>query len=251
MALNIEFQGRLVKARGDGKKRSPWERTPVRGIVACFSKRSRKRMLELVARLDDKSYYDNPVRFITLTYPWLMTDGKRAKRDLQTFVKRLRRIAPEMSGIWRMELQKRGSIHFHVMAWGLPFVDNLTVRQWWSEVIGFVGYPLNTDIRRLKSVKQMFYYVAKYMGKPSHLDTVPYLTEFGRWWGMINRPGLPYAALVVIIISHPVTWYWNVKRAVRKLIPGYTTKSRDSPGFTLFSSHVSQWYDYVELLMLS
>jgi len=249
MTMTVVFQGRLIKSTSSGGFFSPNRKAAVRGMITAFSRKSRKRMIELVSRLDDKKCH-NP-HFITLTYPENMLDGQRAKRDLFTFIKRLKRIAPEISAIWRMEQQKRGAIHFHLIVWGLPYVDNLTIRTWWGEVIGYVGYPLNTDIRRLKSVKQMFYYVSKYMAKPSHLDALPYLTAPGRWWGVVNRVGLPFETVIAIVLSFVPPWYWQLKRAIRRMIPKYVTKSRDRPGFTLFTDHISQWYAYAELLMLS
>jgi len=71
--------------------------------------------------------------FVTLTFPdpvFMDSIGdfaKYAKRNLDTFVKRLRRIIPHASAFWRLEWQARKSgplegklfPHFHLMIWGL------------------------------------------------------------------------------------------------------------------------------------
>jgi hypothetical protein len=72
--------------------------------------------------------------FLTLTFPDAVfndsvTDfAKDAKAWLDVWLKRLRRVAPDACGFWRLEWQSRKSgkyegklvPHFHLMIWGLP-----------------------------------------------------------------------------------------------------------------------------------
>jgi hypothetical protein len=72
--------------------------------------------------------------FVTLTFPDdcfrdSVTDfAKHAKQLLDTWLKRLKRVAPQAAGFWRLEWQSRKSgryegklfPHFHLMMWGLP-----------------------------------------------------------------------------------------------------------------------------------
>lgn len=67
--------------------------------------------------------------FVTLTYPdQYLPEPKSWKRDMATFVKRLRREHSEACGFWKMELKVRQSgayqgriaPHFHLLVWGVP-----------------------------------------------------------------------------------------------------------------------------------
>jgi hypothetical protein len=72
--------------------------------------------------------------FVTLTFPddsfrdSVTEFAQEAKSYLDTWLKRLRRVAPSAAGFWRMEWQARKSgpregklfPHFHLMVWNLP-----------------------------------------------------------------------------------------------------------------------------------
>ena len=143
-----------------------------RGIVTHFTRDSRKRMIDQCAKLDRQkieSAFERPL-FITLTYVKNMRNGKEAKRHLEMFAKRLKRIRKNMSFIWRMEYQQRGSIHFHLMVFGLGFQPIHTkngvtgLQDHWSQVTG-ENSKNSLDVEKIKSVNGVVYYVAKYMAK--------------------------------------------------------------------------------------
>jgi hypothetical protein len=101
-----------------------------RGEISTFSFRSRKRMLEKLARIDVE--HAGFVCFVTVTYPDRNGPPSPAEceRDRQVFLKRISRGYPSASPIWRREWESRVSgahvgvdfPHFHLLFFGLPFV---------------------------------------------------------------------------------------------------------------------------------
>jgi len=69
------------------------------------------------ANLGERPY---PI-FVSLTYPDIVTDIPRAYADFQAFIGRLRREHKDrvLKYVAVPEFQKRGSIHFHALIWGL------------------------------------------------------------------------------------------------------------------------------------
>jgi len=102
-----------------------------RGVCRGFSGGSRRRFLNTLnkiskaaplpefctATVPDEVYQENLTEFTITAKCWLMT-----------FLKRLERVCPEASGLWRIEFQPRKSgkhlgkffPHFHLLLWGLP-----------------------------------------------------------------------------------------------------------------------------------
>jgi hypothetical protein len=102
-----------------------------RGQCRGFSFGSRRRMLDRINQLSKAA--DQP-DFVTLTYPDSCFEdsvcdfAKRAKDDLFTLLKRLKRACRSACGFWRIEWKARKSglhegklfPHFHLLVWGLP-----------------------------------------------------------------------------------------------------------------------------------
>jgi hypothetical protein len=96
-----------------------------RGIVTHFSDSSRRRMMDLLAKMD----YSQVPLWVDLTYPdHFPQDSEIWKAHLEAFFKRFKRRFPKSSGIWKMEFQIRKSgqnkgnlaPHFHLLVWGVP-----------------------------------------------------------------------------------------------------------------------------------
>jgi len=110
--------------------RHPDEERAGRGICKGFSVSSRRTMLN---KLNMVSKSTSLPDFITLTFPddcfrdSVTEFARHAKSTLDTWLKRLKRVAPEAAGFWRMEWQSRKSgplegklfPHFHLMMWNL------------------------------------------------------------------------------------------------------------------------------------
>jgi len=93
--------------------------TPVggeRAEVTRFSSASRRRLIRAVA-----TAHDAPQLFFTLTYPdefpSIAESKVHVRRMLQHVIRRLKRVGNDASFVWRMELQKRGAVHYHVLGW--------------------------------------------------------------------------------------------------------------------------------------
>jgi hypothetical protein len=122
--------------------------------------------------------------FVTLTYHANMRDAGQAKRHLDTFDKRLARQYPGCGVIWKMECQKRGSIHFHLLVFGVAFVPHEWVSQTWRDVVAPGDddqLTAGTSIEAANNFWQARHYLEKYLGKQVDGEK---LEEPGRYWGV-------------------------------------------------------------------
>ena len=205
-----------------------------RDVITKFSQDSQLRLMKLVASIGNKQVKQTRCRpvFLTLTYAGNMQKFKQAKRDLKVFLQRIARLHEEASAIWKMELQERGAIHFHLIVYGLPYTPVQTLQTYWNEITG-ESSENSVDIEVIRSSRGVMYYVSKYICKgedtkhekelnknatknrdalvglsmphnrPSpHVqcgkwkDVVKVQPEStGRWWGVHNRKELPLAPL--------------------------------------------------------
>lgn len=164
-----------------------------RGKISEFSPASRRRLLVLLNSIDQRKM-PLPV-FITLTYPgsW-PTDSRERKRHLDAFRKRMERRLGRFPAIWRLEFQRRGAPHYHLLA----FVDDgvsclrTFVSEAWYESCGRIcpeHLRAGTNVQRVRSWRQASSYAAKYLGK---LETLaPGCPSPGRFWGVWRRNLLP------------------------------------------------------------
>jgi len=182
----------------------------IRGKVKGFSEASRRRIMRLIAKLEQTR---KPLWF-DLTYPDQFyehrMDGKRLKEShLKKFFQRLQYAYPEVSVIWKLEYKDRQSgrhigalfPHFHMLVWNLHDENlydlrQLVARMWW-EVCGKLSEEhlrAGTSITRIKSYRGVFWYASKYMSKEVEAE----VSEVGRWWGVKGREHLPAAYCHVI-----------------------------------------------------
>lgn len=134
--LTYSLGGRYMRVRFAPSQAREWNdelfyQRPGRGVCRGFSQASRRTMLN---RLNMVSVGASLPQFVTLTFPddsfndSVSAFASWAKAHLDTWLKRLRRVAPEAAGFWRMEWQARKSgkhldklfPHFHLMIWNLP-----------------------------------------------------------------------------------------------------------------------------------
>lgn len=193
-----------------------------------------------MARFDLKNTIkERPIVFITLTYGQKFPSPTETKAHLEAFKKRLLRFAPNCSAMWRMEFQKRGAPHYHLLVFNLPYLPKEELARWWHEIVGdefsdwSKGYskPPFTRLEAILSAKRAFSYVSKYIAKydqlckvsqegdeieslpsedelelsgfnnDSYLDASPEGQQFvGRFWGIINREKLPFAELFIQVL---------------------------------------------------
>lgn len=211
---SVEAQGTILVAR-DGFRLPPPKQALAtrRGKIAEFSPASRRRLIEMFARLEVRAIR---VTFLTLTFSGVPTPAE-AKVCFKRFTMRLRRAFPDMSAMWRMEAQERQSPHFHLIAFNLPYYDQKTLQNDWQECTGEARSIAHITLVR-GGKRHALAYVSKYLAKvkrggSASLEEATYQHaegEFtddpGRYWGYINRAKLPFAEYRFIDISDPAVF---------------------------------------------
>jgi len=239
MKAFIEAQGSLLVMRVVGAKKRPPVSHSHRGNIRSFSYKSRLRLLRFMARLKMTGVR---ATFITLTYKGFPSN-EVAKRNLHAFLQHIHRNFPQTSLVWRMEYQKRGSIHFHLLAFNLPYWDWKEILKTWK--LCSDQPTARVDVRRVRSRRGVLAYVAKYIAKverkvkKTFLVYVPYLHKGrkwkkGRFWGYHNKKALPLGEKVTGVLLDTS----GIKKLAKSAweIIGYTTRF-GSLSFHLFADH--------------
>lgn len=181
----------------------------LRGKVQQFSRKSRYRLLKLFARLQ-YSKFSHPV-FVTLTYHFAYTKATNIHRQhLNSFLVAVRRRFPKMGYIWRLEPQKRGAPHFHLLFFSTQVVNPLTLthnQSWLNHTWHRIADPESVahlehgcKIKVVYDRKHAFYYVSKYCGKVQ--EGVDDELEGRRWGASRNLPVKYYVDFEL----HYATW---------------------------------------------
>src|SRR5450830_346131 len=118
---------------------------------------------------------------LTLTYQENMQDRARICRDLDVFIKRVRRVVPGFQYLGILERQKRGAWHAHIAvarilshyySGGTLVRSYDLLRSMWRGVIGAGG---NIDVSRNKRIARscavLARYLSKYIGKDFGSDS--------------------------------------------------------------------------------
>jgi hypothetical protein len=165
----------------------------VRGRITTFSPASRRRLLNLVNSIN-KERAPLPT-LVTLTYPSTWPKSPRMwKEQLDNFRSRLVRRYGKIPAVWRLEYQRRGAPHFHVLIFAELKTDDLIpfVSRSWYEVVGSGDekhLAAGTRCERVRSWRGVVSYAAKYLGEPERLrlDQEPP----GRFWSVWYKDLLP------------------------------------------------------------
>jgi len=188
----------------------------VRGEVGVFTRASRRRLLDLVSRLDARRCKQG--LFVTLTWPGSWTaekggDSRVWKRHLDVFLHRLRRLHPACWGIWRLEPQRRGAPHYHLLLWGAEITREWLSRAWW-EVVGSgeeTHLRAGTQVQVMRSHRGALAYASKYLAKlPADVGW----QRPGRWWGVHQRKLAPITERRLEVLD--AEWL-TVARILRRL----------------------------------
>lgn len=204
---------RIEQDRKDKGLEPTWKREK----ITTFSRDSRRRLMQTLAKLDEA------VRglFVTLTYPDTYAypdDPERWKRDIDAFAKRFLRQFPDGCFVWRMERVDRKSgkrfgelmPHFHLLVFGVSRGDmrQFTPKAWW-EVVG-TGDPAHlkagTQVKPVLSRKGIFAYASKGMGHVMNGELGKEKQAMGdgdycgRWWGIVGREN--FEVLLSKVVEH-------------------------------------------------
>lgn len=230
-------------------KPRPHNAISIRGRIKGFSPNSRRRLMRFMARLRMTGVR---ATFITLTFKGYPTHAE-AKRALHAFMSHLYRTYPQASACWRMEYQKRGSIHFHLLCFNLPFWPQKELSKTWTKITG--EDASRVDIRLVRSRRGVMFYVSKYIAKvakkggSTSFIQVPYLHGYkkwrkGRFWGYHNKKHLPLGQKLEGVLVND-SLIKKLSNAAWEIIG---VESRwNSISFNLFTDKaVSLWTRYIE-----
>jgi hypothetical protein len=158
--------------------------------------------------------------FVTLTYPRKYPeDPELCKRHLKALRKRLQREFEPFAAIWRLGIQKRGALHFHLLLFvGPSFGPIGELRRFisssWYEVTGKVSeghLRAGTRVEAVKKWKQATSYAERYMAKS---EEFPEGLQTGRIWGVWNEELLPVRWETVEVSLRDA---FKIRRIYRKL----------------------------------
>jgi hypothetical protein len=248
MRAYFEAQGTLLVLRVINPQKRRNFAVSTRGRVRSFSAQSRRRLLRFMARLKAKGVR---ATFMTLTFKGYPSNAE-AKRCLHAFLQVLRTKFVSASAVWRMEYQGRGSIHFHMLVFNLPYWDWKEVLATWKRISH--QSKARIDIRQVRSRRGVQSYVSKYIAKverrvkKTFLVYVPYLHagrkwRKGRFWGYHNKKLLPLGQKFTGVLTEG-SLITRLSKAAWEII-GFETKYA-SISFHLFHDHaVSLWEMYM------
>lgn len=212
----IEAQGSLVALAA--KHTGPPSGGGKRGNVTHFSDGSRRRLMKKMARLKA-----NKAIFVTLTYPAAFPHADIAQQHLKAYLQRFRYHFPKASAVWRLEYQKRGAPHFHILFYNLPFIPRRYWQGWWKRIVNkYIGNDEpRVDIQVVRSRRGIMFYVSKYIAKADAPDPVGgcyfiYVAypHTGRFWGFHNRGCIPWAEQIYITLKGVTRKQFEAMKAV-------------------------------------
>lgn len=162
--------------------------TPTRGIITEFSKKSRLRMLRLLHSIT----FDNPL-LVTLTYKDIVNNSREYHDDLRAFRQVLERMYGKTRVVWKLEFQKRGAPHFHLLLLDIRKVDIPALGSAWCRIAGITGqdgtwqaFDVKDHDRDGNDLRNPAAYAAKYVGKEVIPDDYQGFPNPGRFWGVWN-----------------------------------------------------------------
>jgi hypothetical protein len=166
-----------------GKKKTVFGHcTKAKGDVSAKAAKRIAKYLELLydaaklkriySKKSEKCYYYR-LGFLTLTLPSLQqhTDNQIHDQCFQPFIKAISRKEACFLYIYKAETQKNGNLHYHITTNTFLHKDFINLK--WNQYINRLGYvdrygkpnPPSTEIRAVKSNKDLAIYLAKYISK--------------------------------------------------------------------------------------
>lgn len=228
----------LIKISSGRKPRSGGG---LRGEITEFTSASRRRM-QLLLNSVNHLKAAVPV-LITLTYHEVWSEDPAVWKDqLDAFRKRLERKYGQFSAIWRLEYQRRGAPHFHLMCFfwrhqgrkGLLPSLRMDVGEMWWEVTGRTSeahLEAGTRCEEPRSWAGARSYLSKYMAKHEKLN--PGARSPGRFWGVWRKALLPILYITTSITFHQAV---HARRLLRRL-SGIKARRFDLSKFSCFVSY--------------
>lgn len=205
----VAVYAHMVKCTVSQAAQPDWLRGVKRGTInADFGGKRRKRLFD---KFNAWRMPEHRGRFVTLTYPdEYPLDWRIWKSDLETYRRALLRKYPNTQAIWRLELQRRGAPHFHIMLYTGQRDKLKQFRRWNDKVWARIAHKHDKyqgkyacQITAVANRGQAVAYLGKYCGKPGQspvnddgeIATPESMGDtMGRQWGTIGKPDCrPYA----------------------------------------------------------
>lgn len=159
-----------------------------RGDIEVFSAASRYRLFRQLHQIKFGT-----VTFITLTYPVnFPTEPIVYKGHLKEWRRRFEPAYGKVPAIWRLEFQKRGAPHFHIMYLDMEFIPAADLCWLWKCVVhswDMAHELLGVDVKLITDSKEQALiasYLGKYIAKVDERSQADESRHVGRWWGRWN-----------------------------------------------------------------
>lgn len=130
---------------------------------------------------------------ITLTYGKEYEENWKAwKANLKEWRRRVERRFGVQRAIWRIELQRRGAPHFHILYLDFPFIPVGDLQSLWYDILHTPQekrYGNSLDMRAVRgngSQQRIMAYISKYIGKVEDYEDWEVKPKIGRIWGYWN-----------------------------------------------------------------
>jgi hypothetical protein len=161
------------------------------------------RLLTWLNAVDRRQVLDGHVFFVALTYPAVFPTARESKRQLERFIDRHDDRWGKKWMFWKLEPQKRGAPHYHLLVGMGAGVSMEEYRGWfaraWSEIAAAGQSVVEQEkcrrvhqherqCQRMESWNGVAAYAGKYLGKTFLVEG---WEKPGRYWGIANRAELP------------------------------------------------------------
>jgi hypothetical protein len=161
--INIDALTSYDFKRRPGRKRRDFEELT---SIEKAESMQRRKAYYLDKRFDIKRIidcnYDDKSTFLTLTFKENIQDIERANREFTLFIKRLKRYLKnqQLKYIATWELQERGAIHYHLVLFSVPYIDNKKLAEMWGN-----GFIKINKIKETVKTEAVGVYITKYFVK--------------------------------------------------------------------------------------
>jgi len=178
----------------------------IRSRITGFTRRSRHSLMRTINRINCAQV--GPMGFVTVTYH-LNWQERDVKRDLDLYFKRLRRRFPGLSYVWRLDYQRRGAPHFHILLFFpthqvLDIEDEALLAHHWNQVVdedgNFAHAKHGTKVIIFEDgFEGVFMYLNQYCTKMEEGGTTTLEGYTGSYWN--KSQNLPLKPIDEIIID--------------------------------------------------
>ena len=217
-AVTVEAFHESVAARMP-RSGSPQCQPPTRkqGDIQTFSRSARRRLIKKMMCVERREL--SVPLFLTLTYhERYPSKNAPLKKELNAFLQALRRLPEKVYYLWRIEWQKRGAPHFHLLIWHEDpdhEWDAAAFKRWaletWHRICSSTSddhAQRGADAEVCRTWKKAMSYVCKYLGKKGVPDDIEFR---GRHWGASRD--LPAEPALTVEMSE--SQFYVLRRIIR------------------------------------